>query len=363
MKKRMIKTYIRNNVMNQYADIMANVCEGYIDFRSDTVTRPGDEMKRAILDCELGDDVYGEDPTVNALEKKMSRMLDKEAALFLPSGTMSNLVSLLSHCKRGEEVIVGDQYHIYDAEARGASVLGGISLNPIKTDKFGVVKLKDIIAAIKPDDNHYPITKLVCLENTVSGCVQNQADMNEIAIAVKDKGLNVHLDGARLFNAAIAQNVNVGDLTKNFDTVSICLSKGIGAPAGSVLVGPKEFVKYARRQRKLLGGGMRQAGILAACCLYGLEYNVPLLKHDHQKARSLAEELSTIEALSIDLDLVQTNMLFINPGEDAASLSAFLYERKILIGSTGTVRMVVHLDISESDIEKTIIAFKEFYRN
>lgn len=349
--------------MSQYTDMMSDSGTEFIDFRSDTVTRPSDEMKQVILDCELGDDVYGEDPTVNALEEKISRMLNKEAALFLPSGTMSNLVSILSHCKRGEEVLVGDQYHIFDAEARGASVLGGVALHPIKTDKFGAVKLKDIIDAIKPDDSHYAITKLVCLENTVSGCVQNQMDMNEIAVTVKNKGLNVHLDGARLFNAAIAQNADVSDLVKNFDTVSICLSKGIGAPAGSVMVGPKDLVDYARRQRKLLGGGMRQAGVLAACCDYGLEHNVPLLKHDHKKARYLAEELSVITALSIDLDLVQTNMLFINPGEDAASLSAFLYERKILIGSAGAVRMVVHLDISESDIEKTIEAFKEFYRN
>ncbi len=349
--------------MSQYADIMPDSGAKFIDFRSDTVTRPSNEMKQAILDCDLGDDVYGEDTTVNALEEKISCMLNKEAALFLPSGTMSNLVSMLSHCKRGEEVLVGDQYHIFDAEARGASVLGGVALHPVKTDKFGAVKSEDILAAVKPDDSHYPITKLVCLENTVSGCVQNQTDMDEIAITVKNMGLNVHLDGARLFNAAIAQNAKVGDLAKNFDTVSICFSKGIGAPAGSVMAGPKDLVDYARRQRKLLGGGMRQAGVLAACCHYGLEHNVPLLKHDHKKARYLAEALSVIADLSIDLDLVQTNMLFINPGEDAASLSAFLYEHKILIGSADTVRMVIHLDISESDIEKTIDAFREFYRN
>lgn len=351
--------------MSHYSEMVSgDGSKTYIDFRSDTVTKPSFEMKQAAMEAPLGDDVYGEDPTVQALEEKMADLIGKEAALFLPTGSMSNLVSLLSHCARGEEVLVGDQYHIYSAEAHGASVLGGLALHPIRTDQYGAVKLDDVLEAIKPDDCHYAVTKLLCLENTVSGCVQDQVTIDTIACAAKKKGLRIHLDGARLFNAAAAQNANVKDLAKNADTVSICLSKGIGAPVGSVMVGPKVLVDYARRQRKMLGGGMRQAGFIAACCLYGLEHNVPLLKHDHKKTLYLAQELSNIEALSVNLDMVQTNMLFINPGdEDAAALSAFLYDRNILVSSSSTARMVVHLDISESDIQLTIDAFNDFYRN
>lgn len=349
--------------MSQYADMMGADGNHHTDFRSDTVTRPGPEMKQAAMDCALGDDVYGEDPTVKLLEETVATLMDKEAALFLPSGSMSNLVSVLSHCARGEELLVGDQYHIYDAEAHSASVLGGISMHPLKTDRYGSIKLDDVLSAIRPDNSHYAITKLLCLENTVSGCVQIQSEMDAIAIAAKKRGLSIHLDGARLFNAAAAQKANVKELAKHADTVSVCLSKGIGAPVGSVMSGPNNLVTYARRQRKLLGGAMRQAGFIAACCLYGLEYNVPLLNNDHKKARYLAEELAAIETLSIDLDRVQTNMLFINPGEDAKALGSFLYEKGILIAVSPVSRMVVHLDISESDIEKTIDAFKEFYRN
>lgn len=349
--------------MSAYAAMMSGEGDQFIDFRSDTVTRPNVEMKQAAMDCLLGDDVYGEDPTVNALEEKVANMTGKEAALFLPSGSMSNLVAILSHCARGEELLVGDQYHIFDAEAHGASVLGGIAMQSLKTDRYGSIKQSDVLAAIRPDDSHYAITKLLCLENTVSGCVQNQTDMDSITTAAKEHGLSVHLDGARLFNAAIAQNTNVKDLARHADTVSICLSKGIGAPVGSVMSGPRTLVSYARRQRKLLGGGMRQAGFIAACCLYGLEHNVPRLIEDHKKAKYLAQELAALGPLSIDLDMVQTNMVFISAGEDAAALSAFLYEREILVTPSSVARMVVHLDISESDIEKTIDAFKDFYRN
>lgn len=351
--------------MNQYVGLKSrNSQSDFIDFRSDTVTKPSEEMKQAAMECALGDDVYGEDPTVNALEDKMSEMLGKEAALFLPTGSMSNLVSLLAHCGRGEEILVGDQYHIYRDEAHGASVLGGISMDPLTTDAFGAISLDDVIKGIKPDDSHCAITKTLCLENTVSGCVQNQKEIDVIAIAAKKNGLTVHLDGARLFNAATAQDAHIADLTKNVDTVSICLSKGIGAPAGSVMVGPKHLVDYARRQRKLLGGGMRQVGIIAACCLYGLEHNVPRLKHDHMKTKHLATELSKITQLGINLDMVQTNMLFVNPGEDdSEALSTYLYERGIIVGGQARSRMVVHLDISEDDVERTICAFNDFYRN
>lgn len=349
--------------MSQYSNMMSPSDGHFIDFRSDTATKPSNEMKQAAMECPLGDDVYGEDPTVNALEKKMATILDKEAGLFLPTGSMSNLVSLLSHCGRGEEVLVGDQYHIYRDEARSASVLGGISMTPIKTDQFGEVNLLDIIGAIKPNDSHCPITKLLSLENTVAGCVQDQTKLDTLMIAAKERGLSVHLDGARLFNAAVAQKANIADLAKFADTVSICLSKGIGAPAGSVMVGPKNLVDYARRQRKLLGGGMRQVGFIAACGNYGIDYNVPRLKCDHVKAKNLGTELSKIPQLGINIDMVQTNMLFLNPvSEDVEDLIVFLYDRNIIIGGQSSIRMVVHLDISEDDIERTIDAFNDFYK-
>ncbi len=272
---------------------------------------------------------------------------------------------MLCHCARGEEVIAGDRYHIYSDEAKGASVLGGIAMDPLKTDQFGSINIDDFLGAIKQDDVHYAISKLLCLENTVSGCVQNQDHIDALAKAAHDHDIKVHLDGARLFNAAAAQDVAISSLVKNIDTISICLSKGIGAPAGNVLIGSKEFIHNARRQRKLLGGGMRQVGILAACGIYGLDHNVPLLKEDHRRARRLAEELAKLPQISINLDLVQTNMLFIEPdANDRESLRHFLYERNIIIGAPNpTARTVVHLDISDDDIDHTIKSFKEFYSN
>lgn len=353
--------------MNHYSGMITgnDHKNNLIDYRSDTVTRPSAAMKRAAMDCLLGDDVYGEDPTANALEEKMAAMLGKEAGLFLPTGSMSNLVAMLSHCDRGEEVLVGDQYHIYNAEGHGASVLGSIALDPLKTDQFGSVNIDDVLGSIKPDDSHYAITKLLCLENTVSGCVQNQDDMDAVAIAAQDHGLKVHLDGARLFHAVVAQGENIADLVKNMDSVSLCLSKGVGAPVGSVLVGSKDFIKYGRRQRKLLGGGMRQIGILAACGIYGLDNNIERLADDHKNAKRLATELSTIGQLSINMETVQTNMLHITPqSDDASTLQSYLYERNILIGGPNpTARMVMHMDISEDDIDVTIKAFKDFYKN
>lgn len=337
----------------------------FIDFRSDTVTKPSIEMKQAAMDCLLGDDVYGEDPTVNALEEKISQMFNKPAAMFIPTGSMSNLCGILSHCARGEEILVGDQYHIYRDEARGASVLGGVAMEPLKTDRFGSIDLDDMLKAIKPDDSHCAITKLLSLENTVSGCLQDQEKIEKLATSARDHGLKVHLDGARLFNAVVAQKKDPAYLTKEMDSISICLSKGIGAPAGSVLIGEKKFIKKARRQRKMLGGGMRQAGILAACCIYGLDHNINRLANDHINAHRLADELANIEQLSIDQQVVQTNMLFVQPAaEDRDGLRAYLKEKNILIGGFGpAARMVVHLDISDDDTDQTIKAFKDFYKN
>ena len=316
--------------MSHYSGMMSGVTQGssdapsFIDFRSDTVTKPSDAMKKAAMAAPLGDDVYEEDPTVIALEAKIASMLGKEAALFFPTGTQSNLAAILVHCHRGEEVLVGDQYHIYRDEARGASVLGGVTLDPLVTDKFGGVSVDELERAIKPDDPHCAITKLLCLENTVSGMVQSQEGIDALADKAHQHDLLVHLDGARLFNAAVAQGIDVSVLARNVDTVSICLSKGLGAPIGSVLIGPKDFIHKARRQRKLLGGGMRQVGFLAACGLYGLEENVPNLRNDHERARRLANELAKIEELNVDLEKVQTNMLFIEPDPaDANALRSF----------------------------------------
>ncbi|HPY41924.1 MAG TPA: GntG family PLP-dependent aldolase, partial [Thiolinea sp.] len=230
------------------------------------------------------DDVYEEDPTVKALEQRLANMLTKEAALFFPSGTQSNLAALLCHCQRGEEVIVGEKYHTFLHEARGASVLGGIAMHPLPTSHLGQIEIEDMLAAIKPDDIHDPISKLLALENTVSGCVQDQAHLTALADAAHEKGLSVHLDGARFFNAVVKQQKTAAELAAPMDSVSICLSKGLGTPAGSVLVGSEKLIHYAKRQRKILGGGMRQSGMLAAAGLYALDYNIERLAQDHAHA-------------------------------------------------------------------------------
>lgn len=349
----------------QQTGLENNTEQKRVDFRSDTVSMPSEAMKQFASSCPLGDDVYEEDPTVKALEEKTAELLGKPAALFFPTGTQSNLAAVLSHCQRGEEVLIGDQYHIYRDEARGVSVLGGVTMESITTDKTGRMSLDAIKDAIKPDDPHCAITKLVCLENTVSGCVQNQQELNAIADHAHQKNLFVHLDGARLFNAAAAQDLTLSDLVKNIDSISVCLSKGLGAPAGSVLVGSTELIKTAKRNRKMLGGGMRQVGFLAACGLYALENNVNRLADDHHIAKQLANELSNIEQLEVDLDRVQTNMLFIRPKADNhQQLQEFLGQHNILIGGqTPFIRMVIHMDISKEDAERTVDLFKQFFRD
>lgn len=336
-----------------------------VDLRSDTVSMPSEAMKLYASSCPLGDDVFDEDPTVKALEAKIAELLGKPAALFFPTGTQSNLSAVLSHCQRGEEVLVGDNYHIYRDEARGVSVLGGVTMDSIITDETGRMLLRDIQDAIKPDDPHCAITRLVCLENTVAGCVQNQQEQDAIADYAHKMNLSVHLDGARLFNAAAAQENDISDLVKKVDSVSICLSKGLGTPAGSVLVGTTDLIKTAKRNRKMLGGGMRQVGFLAACGLYALENNVNRLADDHRIAKQLANELSSIEQLEVDLDKVQTNMLFIRPkANNHQQLQEFLGQHNVLIGGQKPfIRMVTHMDILEEDAERTVDLFKQFFRN
>ena len=334
-----------------------------IDLRSDTVTRPSRGMLNAAVVARLGDDVYGEDPTVNALEEKAAHLLGKERALFLPTGSQSNLCALLAHCQRGDEYIVGDCYHIYHDEAGGASVLGGVAACALPTDSKGGLHATSIAAAIKPDDSHYASTRLICLENTVHGRVQDQQAVGEIGHLARSRELGVHLDGARIMNASVASGLPPAVLAENADTVSVCLSKGLGAPAGSVLCGPEHLIRKARRARKLLGGAMRQAGLLAACGLYALDHNVAGLADDHRRARRLATALATIPQLAVDLVETETNMVFIAPhADDHDALLAHLRRSGILFGTQRPkIRLVTHLDVNDDDIEAVISAVLSFY--
>jgi threonine aldolase len=336
--------------------------EAIVDLRSDTITRPSAGMYDAMHSAPLGDDVYGDDETVNSLEAKAAAMLGKEASLFVSSGTQSNLIALLTHCQRGEEIIVGDQYHVNVAEARGASVLGGIAISQLATDARGGLQVDQISAAIMPDDYHYPVTKLLSLENTVSGHVQSPEQIDLLCKAAREGGLLCHLDGARVFNAAVALGVSVADLAKPFDSISLCLSKGLGAPVGSVLCGSEAFIARARRHRKLLGGGMRQAGILAACGLYALKYQVARLADDHANALRMAEGLSKIPELSIS---TQTNMVFVKLIENkAAELQDWLASRGIVISASyPSIRLVTHLDVDKQGVERVIDAFMKFFES
>lgn len=331
-----------------------------IDLRSDTVTQPTDAMRDAMYRAEVGDDVYGEDPTVSALEERCATMAHKEAGLFLPSGTQSNLVALLAHCARGDEYIVGQQAHTYKYEGGGAAVLGGIQPQPLEFNDFGGLDLDKVQAAIKPDDAHFARTTLLCLENTVHGQVlpiEYLADAREFVDA---HGLGLHLDGARVFNAAVALGVKLDAIATPFDTVSICLSKGLGAPVGSVLVGPKDFIRAARRWRKVVGGGMRQAGILAAAGLHALEHHVERLADDHRRAAKLAAAL--MEA-GYDVEPVQSNMVFVDLQRyDAGELAEFLASRNIRVGAASRLRLVTHLDISDEDIDTVVAAFRDFLK-
>jgi len=273
-------------------------------------------MYQAILDAAVGDDVYGEDETVIRLEAKTAQLLGMEAGLFLSSATQANLAGMLVHNARGEEILLGDQYHIFNAEAGGTSALGGIVMHPLLTDESGGLSLQQVLGAIKEDDPHRPITRTLALENTVSGRVQDPAQHHRLAEAVREQGLKVHLDGARLMNAAVTLGMPAAKLTAPFDSVMLCLSKGLGAPVGAMLCGTAGFIKSARRLRKMLGGGMRQAGVLAACGLYALDNNIARLADDHERARQLAEGIGSIDGLPVSYF---TNMVFIEPEDKAKS--------------------------------------------
>ncbi|MFM5324030.1 low-specificity L-threonine aldolase [Aeromonas veronii] len=333
----------------------------YIDLRSDTVTQPTDAMRQAMLHAEVGDDVYGEDPGVNALEAYGARLLGKQAALFVPSGTMSNLLAVMSHCQRGEGAILGNAAHIYRYEAQGSAVLGSVALQPMPMQRDGTLAFDDIKAALAPDDAHFVQTRLICLENTHNGKVLPLSYLQEMGAFVAERGLKLHLDGARLFNAAVASETPVEVIAAPFDSISICLSKGLGAPVGSLLVGSHDFIARARRLRKMLGGGMRQAGILAQAGLFALEQHVTRLADDHRRAKRLAEGLAALPGIELDLSLVQSNMVFLRLREgESAPLLAFMKERGILFSGYGELRLVTHLQINDDDIEEVIDAFTEY---
>ncbi|MFM4775603.1 low-specificity L-threonine aldolase [Aeromonas veronii] len=333
----------------------------YIDLRSDTVTQPTDAMRQAMLHAEVGDDVYGEDPGVNALEAFGARLLGKQAALFVPSGTMSNLLAVMSHCQRGEGAILGNAAHIYRYEAQGSAVLGSVALQPLPMQRDGTLAFDDIKAALAPDDAHFVQTRLICLENTHNGKVLPLSYMQEMGAFVAERGLKLHLDGARLFNAAVASETAAAVIAAPFDSISICLSKGLGAPVGSLLVGSHDFIARARRLRKMLGGGMRQAGILAQAGLFALEQHVTRLADDHRRAKRLAEGLAALPGIELDLSLVQSNMVFLRLHEgESAPLLAFMKERGILFSGYGELRLVTHLQINDDDIEEVIDAFTEY---
>lgn len=336
-----------------------------IDFRSDTVTLPSAEMFQAMAWAKLGDDVYGEDRETNDLQDYAAELLGKEAALFFPTGTQSNLSAILSHCQRGDEVLIGREYHTNVYEAHGASVLGGVGICTIDTNHRGSISVKDMLSQIKADDPHFGITKLLCLENTVSGRVQPQEKINELADAAHAHGLKVHLDGARLFNAHIHSGLSLKDLCYSLDSVSICLSKGLGSPAGSLLVGDHETIRKAKRLRKILGGGMRQVGVLAACGMYALKNNVIRLLEDHDNARRLTQGLSECKDLQVGIDEAQTNMTFFHcPEEHRESLQVFLLENNVLVPKLSSAsRLVCHLGVSKADIDFTVEVFQHYFKD
>ena len=339
----------------------------FVDLRSDTVTKPTPAMREAMAKAEVGDDVYGEDPTVNRLQEMAAEMMGKETGLFVASGTMGNLAGVLAHCQRGDEVIVGNKSHTFSFEAGGISVLGGVHSYQLPNQPDGSLALEDIEAAIRPDDPHDPISRLICLENTHNRCggtYQTPDYMNRVSEFAHGRGLSVHLDGARIFNAAAVQGIKAKELAGPVDSVTFCLSKGLCAPVGSVLCGSKEFIRKAHRLRKMLGGGMRQAGILAAAGIVALETMTGRLSEDHARARKLADGLKQVPGLVLDPEVPATNMVFLSlipeVKSDTSEVIEELKRRGILAGVTGqrSFRLVVHYWIDDIGVEKTVAAFR-----
>jgi threonine aldolase len=343
-----------------------------VDLRSDTVTQPSAGMRAAMAAAPLGDDVFGDDPSVNALQEKIAAQLGFEAALFVPTGTQSNLCGVLSHCQRGDEYIVGQMQHCYRWEGGGAAVFGSVQPQPLNHQPDGSLAIADIEAAIKPDDPHFARTRLLALENTLGGKLLPFAYLQQATAFARNKGLSTHLDGARLFNAAVAQASATGSDARSearriaglFDSVSVCFSKGLGAPVGSALCGPRDFIARARRIRKMAGGAMRQSGLLAAGASYALEHQVERLAEDHALARRLAEGLSGIEGLQVEAP--HTNILFVDlvgpARERSGALLEHLNRQGVLATGLYRLRFVTHLDVDTAGIDRAITAIRAFFR-
>lgn len=339
---------------------MSSLESSVADFRSDTVTRPSPAMRAAMAAAPVGDDVFGDDPTVNTLEADAAGLLGFEAALFLPSGTQSNLVGLMTHCARGDEYIVGQSAHTYRYEAGGAAVLGSIQPQPILNAADGTLPLADIEAAIKPDDPHFARSRLIAVENTIGGKVLPVGYAGALRELADRRGLGLHLDGARLWNAAVKLGVAPRMIAEGYDSVSVCLSKGLGAPVGSLLCGGRDFIRAARRWRKMLGGGMRQVGLLAAAGAWAIEHNFPRLAEDHTNAARLAAGLARHEALAVEK--AQTNMVFVDvPAAMASPFAAHLAASGVLITGTTRQRWVTHLDVGADDVDRAIASVDAFF--
>lgn len=329
---------------------------GIVDLRSDTVTRPSAGMRRAMAEAEVGDDVFGDDPTVNRLQARAAERLGFEAGLLFPTGTQSNLAALMTHCGRGDEYLVGQDAHTYRFEGGGGAVLGSIQPQPLNHRPDGSLDLAEVEANIKPDDAHFARTRLLALENTIGGKAIARPYFDEALALAKRRGLGTHLDGARLFNAAAAIGIDAREAARGFDSVSVCLSKGLGAPAGTLLLGSKDFIHKARRTRKLLGGAMRQAGIVAAAGLYALEHHVERLAEDHANAVRLAEGL---RALGYEVEGPYTNMVFVRPGPAQVAAARGVFENFGVVALPGPrMRLVTHLDVDASGIRRALDAFK-----
>jgi threonine aldolase len=330
-----------------------------VDLRSDTVTRPTAGMREAMMAAPLGDDVFGDDPTVNALQERIAALLGKEAAIFLPSGTQSNLVAIMSHCARGDEYLVGQQAHAYRWEAGGAAVLGSVQPQPIEHEDDGTLALDKIAAAIKPNDPHFAASRLLCLENTLGGRVMPLPYLQAATELAHSKALATHLDGARLFNAAVASGESAQTIAAGFDSVSVCFSKGLGAPIGSALVGSHELIKRAHRWRKMAGGGMRQAGFLAAAADYALTHHVQRLAQDHALATQLATALQSIAGVKVEAP--QTNIVFADLDPRLGDgLLAHLKARGVLATGLYRLRFVTHLDVDAAGIERAVEAVRDY---
>src|SRR5687767_2908954 len=328
-----------------------------VDLRSDTVTLPSAGMRQAMMAAELGDDVFGDDPSVNRLQARAAEIFGFESALLFPSGTQSNLAALMSHCQRGDEVILGMEAHSYRYEGGGLSVLGSIQPRAIPNRPDGTLDLQDVEAAIKPDDPHFARTRLLALENTITGRVLSRNYLAKAIDVAKRKNLSIHLDGARIFNAATHLGMKVKDLCAGFDSVSSCLSKGLGAPAGTVLLGNSELIQKAKRARKILGGGMRQAGVIAAAGLYALEKNVERLAEDHANAERLAKGLR-----ELGQDVAHnTNMVLLKiPADKAAPLAEHLRKQDVIVLPRAPMRLVTHLDVDAAGIDRALGAFRAY---